>query len=317
MDDAVEPHVSATVIQVPVPLGVGARTSRPSTGRSRPRSTCPSEGLVLTPPTQPEVQAFRRWICRQVLSRPPAARPEPWRTPGRRRRTGASCSTGGTRDVVTEATHRADRRRRDAAGSWRSARRRPPDPRVRRRRRARGAADRHDRPGALPAGPRRRLHDVPAGRAASRCWTGRSWSPRCAGTAARSRSSCWCATPASATARAVLLADIRLAPTEPAVPVVGRAGYRRQRDRTDREVECAREPGSAPALLATAAVLLTGVQRRPSSRGLAPAAPAVAGPPGARGPPAPRAAAPPDHADGPARAAGRTRGWPRRSPGRA
>ena len=39
------------------------------------------EGLVLTPPTQPEVQAFRKWICRQVLSQASGARPEPWRVP--------------------------------------------------------------------------------------------------------------------------------------------------------------------------------------------------------------------------------------------
>jgi PAS domain S-box-containing protein len=37
--------------------------------------------MVLTPPTQPEVQAFRRWLCRQVLSQAAGGRPEPWRTP--------------------------------------------------------------------------------------------------------------------------------------------------------------------------------------------------------------------------------------------
>ena len=36
---------------------------------------------MLTPPTQPEVQAFRKWICRQVLSQAAGARPEPWQVP--------------------------------------------------------------------------------------------------------------------------------------------------------------------------------------------------------------------------------------------
>ncbi len=80
MDEAVEPRVSATVIQVPVPLGSVAhfetldRAIQAALDLSR-------EGLVLTPPTQPEVQAFRRWICRQVLSQAAGERPEPWRTP--------------------------------------------------------------------------------------------------------------------------------------------------------------------------------------------------------------------------------------------
>jgi PAS domain S-box-containing protein len=80
MDDALEPRVSATVIEVPVPIGSVAhfetldRAIQAALDLSR-------EGLVLTPPTQPEVQEFRRWICRQVLSQAAGERPEPWRTP--------------------------------------------------------------------------------------------------------------------------------------------------------------------------------------------------------------------------------------------
>jgi PAS domain S-box-containing protein len=39
------------------------------------------EGLVLTPPTPPEVQAFRDWIVRQVLGQAAGAPPEPWQVP--------------------------------------------------------------------------------------------------------------------------------------------------------------------------------------------------------------------------------------------
>jgi PAS domain S-box-containing protein len=80
MGNAVEPLVSAQVIQVPVPrrsvphFETLDRAIEAALDLSR-------EGLVLTPPTQPEVQAFRRWLCRQVLSQAAGGRPEPWRTP--------------------------------------------------------------------------------------------------------------------------------------------------------------------------------------------------------------------------------------------
>jgi PAS domain S-box-containing protein len=80
MGDAVEPLVSAQVVRVPVPISSLAnfetldRAVEAALDLSR-------EGLVLTPPTQPEVQAFRRRLCRQVLSQAAGGRPEPWRTP--------------------------------------------------------------------------------------------------------------------------------------------------------------------------------------------------------------------------------------------
>jgi PAS domain S-box-containing protein len=80
MGDAVEPLVSAGVVQVPVPISSVAnfetldRAVEAALDLSR-------EGLVLTPPTPPEVQAFRRWLCRQVLSQAAGGRPEAWRTP--------------------------------------------------------------------------------------------------------------------------------------------------------------------------------------------------------------------------------------------
>ncbi len=74
---ATEPHVSAERVDVPVPRGSVShfatldRAIEAALDLSR-------TGLVLTPPTQPEVQAFRRWLCRQVLRQAEGSSPEPW-----------------------------------------------------------------------------------------------------------------------------------------------------------------------------------------------------------------------------------------------
>ena len=80
MGDAIEPLVSATVIEVPVPA---ASVSHFETLDRAIQAALDlsEEGLVLTPPTQPEVQAFRRWLCRQVLRQAAGSIPEPWRVP--------------------------------------------------------------------------------------------------------------------------------------------------------------------------------------------------------------------------------------------
>ena len=175
MDDAVEPHVSAPVIR-----GAGAGRARCAHFATLDRAIeaaldLSREGLVLTPPTQPEVQAFRRWLCRQVL-RQAAGGAAGAVGDARRRRSTRRADRRWDPRTVTEASTgliAADATSRILAVEPGGG----PDPRVRRPRRARRAADRLDRPGALPAGPRRRLHDVPARRAASRCWTARSWCP--------------------------------------------------------------------------------------------------------------------------------------------
>jgi len=65
MADAIEPHVTAERVSVPVPLGSVAhfdvldRTIDAALALAR-------EGLVLTAPTQPEIRSFRRWICGEV-----------------------------------------------------------------------------------------------------------------------------------------------------------------------------------------------------------------------------------------------------------
>ncbi len=80
MADAVEPDVSAARVRVPVPVGsvphFGTldRTIESALAMAR-------AGQVLTPPTQPEVQAFRRWLCREVLDQADGAQPRPWAVP--------------------------------------------------------------------------------------------------------------------------------------------------------------------------------------------------------------------------------------------
>jgi PAS domain S-box-containing protein len=43
------------------------------------------DGVVLTPPAQPEMTEFRRWVCRQVRSQAQGGHPEPWEVPEDRR----------------------------------------------------------------------------------------------------------------------------------------------------------------------------------------------------------------------------------------
>jgi PAS domain S-box-containing protein len=77
MREATEPGVSAVLVDLRVPAESVAhfatldRAIEAALDLSR-------EGLVLTPPSQPEVQAFRRWICRQVLRQAAGGSPEPW-----------------------------------------------------------------------------------------------------------------------------------------------------------------------------------------------------------------------------------------------
>jgi PAS domain S-box-containing protein len=80
MGDATEPRVSRAHLEVPVPresishFDTLDRAIEAALDLSR-------EGLVLTPPTQPELQSFRRWLCRQVLRQAAGNGPEPWAVP--------------------------------------------------------------------------------------------------------------------------------------------------------------------------------------------------------------------------------------------
>jgi PAS domain S-box-containing protein len=80
MEGATEPLVSAERLDVPVPLESVPhfetldRAIEAALDLSR-------EGMVLTPPTQPEVQLFRRWLCQQVLRQAEGGAPVPWEVP--------------------------------------------------------------------------------------------------------------------------------------------------------------------------------------------------------------------------------------------
>jgi PAS domain S-box-containing protein len=78
--DATEPRVSVALLEVPVPV---ASVSHFETLDQTIQEALDlsDEGLALSPPTQPEVQAFRRWMCRQVLRQADGAAPEAWTVP--------------------------------------------------------------------------------------------------------------------------------------------------------------------------------------------------------------------------------------------
>lgn len=80
MADAVEPLVSAPVLHVPVPLGSVAHFETLDRAIESALELARG-GLILTPPSQPEIQEFRRWICGQVLTQAAGQSPEPWQTP--------------------------------------------------------------------------------------------------------------------------------------------------------------------------------------------------------------------------------------------
>jgi PAS domain S-box-containing protein len=103
MGDATEPRVSASLIEVPVP--VGSVSHFETLDRAiQAALDLSEEGLVLTPPTQPEVQAFRRWLCRQVLRQADGDTPEPWTVP-RDDRLAPAEVVGWDVTTVTHAEH--------------------------------------------------------------------------------------------------------------------------------------------------------------------------------------------------------------------
>lgn len=77
---AVEPEVTLERVTLHVPVdSVAHFASLEGTGE---RAKLMSEqGALLTPPPLPEVRAFRRWFCRQVLEQALGLAPEPWVMP--------------------------------------------------------------------------------------------------------------------------------------------------------------------------------------------------------------------------------------------
>jgi PAS domain S-box-containing protein len=80
MGDAIEPRVSASRLEVPVPVDSVSHFATLDRAIEAALDLS-QDGLVLTPPTQPEVQAFRRWLVRQVLDQANGGAAEPWSVP--------------------------------------------------------------------------------------------------------------------------------------------------------------------------------------------------------------------------------------------
>jgi PAS domain S-box-containing protein len=81
MHGVAEPEVSRPVVTVPVP--VTSVQNFDTLDRAIDASLeMARAGLALTPPTQPEIQTFRRWLCRQVAQQAAGARAEPWAVAG-------------------------------------------------------------------------------------------------------------------------------------------------------------------------------------------------------------------------------------------
>lgn len=76
-----EPHVSVPRLTVPVPTESVA--SFRTLGETLDAAVdLAQRGLTLTPPTQPEIQAFRQWLCEQVLGQAEGAAAVPWSVEG-------------------------------------------------------------------------------------------------------------------------------------------------------------------------------------------------------------------------------------------
>lgn len=81
MQGATEPLVSVPLLTVPVPVSSVPhfqtldRTIEASLELAR-------LGVTLTPPTQPEIQVFRHWLCREVAGQAAGADPVPWSVEG-------------------------------------------------------------------------------------------------------------------------------------------------------------------------------------------------------------------------------------------
>ena len=81
MQGATEPNVSVARLVVPVPVASVPhfRTLDATIEASLELSR---QGVTLTPPTQPEIQVYRRWLCRQVVGQSAGAAPVPWSVEG-------------------------------------------------------------------------------------------------------------------------------------------------------------------------------------------------------------------------------------------
>jgi PAS domain S-box-containing protein len=77
MADATEPFVTMPHLTIEVPV-VSVPHFQTLSDAIEASNEMWRVGRILTPPTQPEVRAFRRWLCREVVEQPAGRRPLPW-----------------------------------------------------------------------------------------------------------------------------------------------------------------------------------------------------------------------------------------------
>jgi PAS domain S-box-containing protein len=81
MRGATEPHVSLERLSVPVPTASVTSFATLESAITAALELA-GRGLTLTPPTQPELQLFRSWLCRQVLTQAEGSPAVPWSAEG-------------------------------------------------------------------------------------------------------------------------------------------------------------------------------------------------------------------------------------------
>jgi PAS domain S-box-containing protein len=86
MVDATEPLVTEPRVDVAVPVGSVGHFSTLEQAIDTALGMV-EDGMLLTPPTQPEVQGLREWLCGQVLGQSRGESPAPWMQAGHRART--------------------------------------------------------------------------------------------------------------------------------------------------------------------------------------------------------------------------------------
>lgn len=101
---AIEPDVSSAAEVLPVPAASVAhfrvldRTLDAALGQAEADE-------LLTPPTQPEIRAFRRWICREVEEQSKGSAPTPWTDQSDMAPPTARSALGWSRDEVHSSEH--------------------------------------------------------------------------------------------------------------------------------------------------------------------------------------------------------------------
>ena len=77
LSEVVDPDLSLADLDLEVPVASVPHFTT-LTDALEASNALAESGRILTPPTQPEVRAFRRWLCRQVVDQAAGSAAEPW-----------------------------------------------------------------------------------------------------------------------------------------------------------------------------------------------------------------------------------------------